>query len=469
VDNSAPVEKPRRKRRGWLIGVLSLVVLLGLGMVGVAVLKPDLLRPVSAAPSPSATPESTPAPVLAAATGSASSMISLQALIDPLVTNSVLGRSVRVSVVDLRTGTPIYERNPGNKVVPASNAKVVTAAAALATLGPAHRLTTRAVAGANPGEVVLIGAGDPTLAADDKGYYPGAGRLDDLADQVKKALRGTLPTKLIVDGSLFQGAVLGPEWDPDAPDEGYVAPITALMTDGGRVDHTKQKQQCGGLRCHDRHDDPEMAAGQAFARLLGVTDIAKGTAPAGATELGAVKSAPVIRLLEIVLGESDNTLAESLARHVAVAKSKPATFEGVAEALDAVLMELGLPAGQFDMADGSGYSRRNQLSATVLTGLLTKAVSDPRLADLFNALPVAGWSGSMGQRFGDADTTAGLGVVRAKSGTLSKVNSITGVVQTADGGLIGFSILAENVPTWQDPAQDALDRIVAKIASCGCS
>ena len=71
-----------------------------------------------------AAPESTPAPVLAAATGGTGSMGSLQALIDPLVANSVLGRSVRVSVVDLRTGTPIYERNPGQKVVPAMDAIV---------------------------------------------------------------------------------------------------------------------------------------------------------------------------------------------------------------------------------------------------------------------------------------------------------------------------------------------------------
>ncbi len=450
-----------------------MVMVLGLGVAGVVVLKPDLLRTsATAAPSPSAIPESTPAPVLTGATGGAgapTSMSNLKALIDPLLNNSVLGRSIRVSVVDLRTGTPIYERDAATLAVPASNAKVVTAAAVLATLGPAHRLTTRAVAGANPGEVVLIGGGDPTLTAGDKGYYTGAARLDDLAAQVKRALGAAPPTKLIVDGSLFQGALLGPEWDPKAPDEGYVAPITALMTDGGRVDHTKQKQQCTGLRCYDRFDDPEMAAAQAFAQLLGVTDVAKGTAPAGATELGAVKSAPAIRMLETVLGESDNTLAEALARQVAVAKGKPATFEGAADALDAVLTELGVPAGQFDMADGSGYSRRNQISPGALTTLLAKAATDPRMADLFNALPVAGWSGSMGQRFGDADSSAGQGVVRAKSGTLSKVNSITGVVQTTDGGLIGFSILAENVPTWQDPAQDALDRIVAKIAGCGCS
>lgn len=461
------MDKPR-KRRGLWITVFALVVLLGAGMVGVAVLKPGLLKTSTAAPSPSPVVEITPGPVLPPAPAGAASMSSLAGLLDPLLNNSILGRSVRVSVVDLRSGTPIYELNPDQRVVPASNAKIVTAAAVLATLGSAHRITTRVVAGANPGEVVLVGAGDATLAVDANGYYVGAGRLDDLADQVKKALGGTPPSKLIIDGSLYQGGLTGPNWDPNAPKEGYVAPITALMIDGGRVDFRKSKQQCDGVRCHDRHADPELAAGQAFAKLLGVTEVTKGVAPAGAAELGSVKSAPMIRQLETMLGDSDNTVAEALARQVAVAKGKPASFEGAAAALDEVLTELGLPTAEFDMADGSGYSRLNQLSPSVLTGLLAKAASDAKLADLVNALPVAGWSGSMDYRFAKADAAAGIGVVRAKSGTLTGINSISGVVQTADGGLAAFSVLAERVPLGQYAAQEALDRIVATIAACGC-
>ena len=106
----------------------------------------------------------------------------------------------------------------------------------------------------------------------------------------------------------------------------------------------------------------------------------------------------------------------------------------------------------------------------MLTGLLAKAAggTKPALMDLFNVLPVAGWSGSMDYRFAKPEASSGLGVVRAKSGTLRGVNSISGVVQTVDGALIAFAVLAENVPTWQYPAQDALDKIVARVASCGC-
>lgn len=449
----------------WIVTgcLLLLTVLAGGGLVW---LKPDLFRTTMVFPTASPSAEPTPGPVLAAApAGSGLSASTLRQRIEPLVVDSVLGKTVRVSVVDLRTGQVLYERDPDETVVPASNAKVVTAAAVLKTLGAAHRITTRAVAGPNPGEVVLIAAGDATLSVDENGYYVGAGRLDDLADQVKKSLAGTVPSKLIIDNSLYQGDLLGPQWDPRAPEEGYTAKITALMINGARVDPKDNDSP------FDRHPDPEAAAAQAFARLLGVTEIAHGTAPAGAAELGSVRSAPMIRQIETMLGESDNVLAESLARQVAVALGKPASFEGAAAALEAVLTDLGLPMGQFDMRDGSGYSRLNQLSPAVLTGLLLKAADSdhPALNNLFNLLPVAGWSGSMDYRFAKPEATAGLGVVRAKSGTLNGVNSITGVVQTSGGGLIGFAVLAENVPTWQHPAQDALDRIVATIASCGCA
>lgn len=442
----------------------ALVLVLGVSIGGIVVLRADLLTGAKPIPSPSATTDKLPGPVLAAAGTQPPSMSGLAAQLEPLLTGTVLGNSIRVSMVDLRTGKPIFERDQNVATTPASNAKLVTAAAVLATLGPAHRIVTKAVAGANPGEVVLVGSGDATLGVGPDAYYVGAARLDELAAQVKAKLGGTAPAKVIVDGSLYQGPVLGPAWDPAAPTEGYVSTITALMTDGGRANPKDHEPPA------DRYADPEMAAGQSFARLLGVTDVVKGKAAQGAATLGEVKSGPMIRQLEAMMGESDNVLAESLARQVAVAKGKPASFDGAAEALEQVLAELNLPRGQFDLADGSGYSKNNRLSPAVLTGLLSKAAGGgkPALMDLFNLMPVSGWSGSMDYRFAKPEASNALGVVRAKSGTLRGVNSISGVVQTADGALIAFAILAEDVPTWQYPAQDALDRIVAKVASCGC-
>ena len=101
--------------------------------------------------------------------------------------------------------------------MPASTTKLITAATVLAARGPAYRIATRVVAGSAPGEVVLVGGGDPTLAINATGSYPGAARLDLLAAQVKKALGGTAPTKVTVDTSLFPGPVYGPGWDRRHP------------------------------------------------------------------------------------------------------------------------------------------------------------------------------------------------------------------------------------------------------------
>ncbi|MFD0594978.1 D-alanyl-D-alanine carboxypeptidase/D-alanyl-D-alanine-endopeptidase [Catellatospora coxensis] len=487
---SGPKAKPRKRRKGVLVTVLTLVVALGAGLAGVAVLKPDLMSNLLDAPdwqSPSAAPPAEPAaaPVLAAMTDApVPDAAALKKLLDPLVISSPLGSSVSASVVDVTTGEVLYERAPTEMITPASNTKLVTAAAVLSTRGPDYRITTRVVAGANPGEVVLIGAGDATLGVTAKKFYEGAAQLDDLAAQVKKAMGDAPITKVITDGSLFTGPVASPDWPSDTLGEGTVSRITAVMINGTRS-NLKQR-----VMPFTWYSDPERAAGDAFAKLLGVTGSAKGKAPATTatgstapspqgsaaaagppapgTELGSVRSAPLLRQVEQMLTESDNTLAEALARQVALAKGQPASFAGAAAAMEQVVTELGLDATQADLLDGSGMSPKNKISPKVLTDLLVKAGggTDSHLSDFFNGLPVAGWSGTMSARF--AKSKAGFGVVRAKSGTLNGVNALGGVVQTADGRLLAFAVLADKVPVDRDTAQNALDKIAAAIAVCGC-
>ncbi|MEU7825283.1 D-alanyl-D-alanine carboxypeptidase/D-alanyl-D-alanine-endopeptidase [Catellatospora sp. NPDC049133] len=483
--------KPRKHRKGVLITVLTLVVALGAGLGGIAVFKPGLMSDLLASPdwqSPSAAPPAEPAvaPVLAAlADAPLPDAAALKKVLDPLVISSPLGSSVSASVVDVTTGEVLYERAPTEMITPASNTKLVTAAAVLITRGPDYRITTRVVAGPNPGEVVLIGAGDATLGVTAKKFYEGAAQLDDLAAQVKKAMGDTPITKVITDGSLYSGPNASPDWPSDTLGEGNVSRITAVMINGARTDIKDR------VMPFNRYNDPERAAGDAFAKLLGLTGSAKGKAPATTTatgstapspqasaaaagppapgaELGSVRSAPLLRQVEQMLTESDNTLAEALAHQVALAKGQPGSFAGAAAAIEQVVTELGLDATQSDLLDGSGMSPKNKISPKVLTGLLVKAAggTDSHLSDFFNGLPVAGWSGTMTLRF--AKSKSGFGVVRAKSGTLNGVNSLSGVVQTADGRLLAFAVLADNVPTDRETAQNALDKIAASIAVCGC-
>jgi D-alanyl-D-alanine carboxypeptidase/D-alanyl-D-alanine-endopeptidase (penicillin-binding protein 4) len=294
---------------------------------------------------------------------------------------------------------------------------------------------------------------------------------------------------VIIDGSLYSGPGLEPGWDADIPTGGYGAVITAFMTDGARVDPKDTS------RGPARSGKPAEAAGQDFAKLLGLPTSAvvegkapatSATAPAAATsasaspgpvspgaELGRIQSPPMIRLVEFMLRDSDNVVAEALARQVALAANKPASFAGAAAAVDEMVAALGLPAAESAVADGSGLSRSNRVTPALLTGLLALAANGtrPELADLFPGLPVAGWSGTLDDRFGrsgERSTKVGAGVVRAKTGTLSGVYAISGTVTSADGRLLVFAILANKVPIGQYPAQDELDRIVSTLARCGC-
>src|SRR4029079_14556178 len=109
-------------------------------------------------------------------------------------------------------GDVLYDREGSGSVVPASTAELFTAAAVLRARGPGYRIPTRALAVATPGEVLLIGGGAPTLAAGSPSSYPGAARLDKLAAQVKTALNGSTPSRVLVDSSLYVGSTLGPGW-----------------------------------------------------------------------------------------------------------------------------------------------------------------------------------------------------------------------------------------------------------------
>ncbi|MFV2099491.1 D-alanyl-D-alanine carboxypeptidase/D-alanyl-D-alanine-endopeptidase [Micromonospora sp. LOL_024] len=468
--------------------VLAAVLVFVLVAVGLVVVRPGpvgrWLGDGAAAPATTEPAEPTPVAVLAAADIGAPqpSGTGLRTVLDPLVGDAALGGRVNVAVADALTGESLFDRGGATGTVPASVTKLVTAVTVLTARGPGHRIPTRAVAGAQPGEVVIVGGGDPTLAADAKGFYPGAANLADLAEQVRTALGGTTPTKVTVDSSLYPGPVHGPGWDDDIPTGGFGGAITALMLDGAREDPR------AGRGWAERVPQPDLTAGRAFAELLGVPagSVRSGTAPPAATgaaqpstggtqpgaELGVVNSPPLIRLVDIMISESDNIVAEALARQVALARERPASFAGAAEAMTEVVSELALPASGLTLADGSGLSRKNLISPLLLTELLVLAAGPdrPELGGIFGGLPVGGWSGTLRDRYGATPgTVAGAGVVRAKTGTLTRVHAIAGVVTTAEGRLLTFAVLTDDVsPDGMEPARAALDRIAAALAGCGC-
>jgi D-alanyl-D-alanine carboxypeptidase/D-alanyl-D-alanine-endopeptidase (penicillin-binding protein 4) len=258
-----------------------------------------------------------------------------------------------------------------------------------------------------------------------------------------------------------------------ADSSGYVARVTALMTDGGRTNPKVVDPPS------NRSINPDLAAGQAFARLLGLSPAAVSTGkapPADAAsaspdgpgaQLGVVSSPPVLRILEEMLRTSDNTIAEVLARQVAIDAKQPASFAGAGAAVLTTLTDLGLPTTGVTIADGSGLSFDNRLTPQLLTGLLALAArpDQPALHGLVAGLPVAGYSGTLATRFRPTGTNPADGSLRAKTGTLPGVNALAGYVTTGGGRLLGFAVMADKVTVGILPAEVALDRIGTALAT----
>ena len=427
--------------------------------------------------APSATPSPSVAPVRPALLPALEESAPLPtpaglrpALEEALAHPAIAGR-LAVSLVDTETGTTVYERGAATPLLPASTAKIATAVAALTALPPEQRLTTRVMAGATPGEVVLVGGGDPTLAGPKApATYPAPARLTDLAARTRAALGTTAVTRVLVDESLYSGERLADGWKDSYVTEGAVAPVGPLSVDGGRVRPDRVR----------RHLDPAVAAGQAFAALLGASvEVVAGTAPPGATELASVVSPPVPLLVERMLARSDNDLAEALARHVAISQGQPASFAGAAAAVRDVLGpyldEVGVGRDAVALVDGSGLSRLNRLEPAALTRLLAAVAADDgsptaeRLTPVLAGLPVAGFTGTLSDRYREGDSLPAAGVVRAKTGTLNGVSALAGLVRTADGRLLAFDLTADGVPSGATrQAEAALDRLAAALAACGC-
>ena len=454
-------------------GLVALLAAGSLAAVGAVTLQdPDAQEP-AAAPSPTA-PVVRPA-LLAEVSAEAPlpTAAGLQPAIAAALADPAIGGRLAVSLVDPGTGQVVYERGADRSLIPASTAKIATAVAALTALPPDLRLTTRVLAGTTPGEVVLVGGGDPTLAGPDaEPGYPTAARLIDLADATRAASGATAVTRVLVDDTLYAGPRLGPGWTASYVAQGAVAPVGPLMVDNGRVRPDRLA----------RSADPALAAGQALAELLSPgrpVEVRRGVAAPDAAELGAVVSPPVPRLVEQMLARSDNDLAEALARHVALAQGQPASFAGAAQAVEQVLGpyldEVGVGRDAVALVDGSGLSRLNRLQPAALTRLLARVAADDgsdtaeRLAPVLTGLPVAGFTGTLDDRYRTGDALPAAGVVRAKTGTLNGVSALAGLVRTADGRLLAFDLTADGVPMGATlQAEAALDELAAALAACGC-
>ena len=405
------------------------------------------------------------------------------AALAPLLGPATLGSHVGAVVDDLSSGQVLLSRNPGSGFAPASTAKLAVAVAALSVLGPAATFTTRVVAGGAASSIVLVGGGDPTLAAGDPpaSDYPRPATLVSLAAQTARALRakGVRAVRLGYDTSLFTGPLLAPGWPGSYVTTGNVTPISSLEVDQGRLTASGAPQDANDPdNYRARTFTPAAEAAAAFAGFLGADGIrvrgavSQTASSHGAATIAAVSSPPLAEIVDWMLTQSNNVIAENLARQVATATGRTASFSGAAAAETAVLRGLGV-RGEIRLVDGSGLSPQDRIAPDVLVQLIRLAASAgrPGLRAVITSLPVAGFSGTLapgGSVFPDVGQ-AGLGVVRAKTGNLSTVVSLAGIAQARDGQLFAFAFMADRLSsTGLDTGASGLTRLATALAACGC-
>lgn len=496
-------------RRSWPL-VLLAALLVALAVPAALLVAPGFLGPEAPAPAPPAPGwQQVPATLsarqgLAALSSSADvpAQPAVTAQLDPLL-KADGGGTFTGMVQDALTGQVLFDRGGSEGRVPASNMKLLTAVAALRSLGPEHRFSTTVVAGPVPGQVVLVGGGDVLLGPGGSNPERAMGHagLATLAAGTVEALKAEGASgelKVLVDDSLFSGPALNPAWESGDVAAGEVAPLFPLALNSARYDPA--------VTTGPRPQDSAMAAAEEFAARLRTAGAAAGLTvatgversprPAGAGTSAArtpaartsetaapegggpgqprvlahVQSATVSDQVDVMLQDSDNYLAEALGRLTALADGLPGSNDGATAAVRGQLAAAGLATDGMKLADVCGLAMDNRVSARQFSEVVRAITSgsDTRLRAALDGFPVAGVTGTLGTRYAGDATAGGAGLVRAKTGTLNTVLALSGYVVDADGRLLVFSFIGNGLTPGAAGNKEALDRAATALAGCGC-
>ena len=424
-----------------------------------------------------------------------------------------------VKVTRLRDGKVLFEKGADQGLQPASTLKLMTAAAALRTLGPEFTFKTRFVAaapvqnGVLNGDLYVKGGGAPDLIAE-RWWY--AAR--SLARAGLREVRGSL----VADESYFDSERRPPGWPAPDVDRAYNAPVgplsfnfnvvsvevrpgetvgspplahlsplaagldlvNAATTSASRSDLRVQVRRQRGheqlilrgslrrgsppLTMHRSVEDPPGYALGALRELLSREGVVvtgesrRGVAPAGARVLYTLDSQPLSQILFMMNKMSNNMMAESILKTMGAEDSGPpgTTAAGV-RVVRRFLDEIGVDTGGLRLADGCGLSDQNHVPASAMVALLGEM---PRRfsvwPEFLASLPIAGVDGTLDERMRNAGRR-----VRAKTGRIAGAVTLAGYAINEDGDLLAFAVLANRVRCGFPRVVEQVDRLALTLAA----
>lgn len=363
------------------------------------------------------------------------------------------GGVASVVIADAGTGELLYQHLPSTRLMPASNTKLATSAAAMEILGPEYRFTTDVLATGRRhgsvlrGDLYLRGTGDPTLLARD---------YDELAARVAAAGITRVDGRLLADDTRFDDVRLGRSWAADDESSYYSAQISALSVapdtdyDTGTVIVTVAPgEEAGDEPVVSVTPDTDYVDIDVRARTVAAggandltverehgtnTVVVSGTTPVGgagakewatvweptgyaaavfrdalaehgvrvsgltrlgrqtpgtAVGLASHRSMPLRELLVPFMKLSNNMHAEILTKAMGYEASRHGSWGAGLAAISGYLKGVGVDAGKVRQVDGSGLSRMDNFPAGQLVELLLAVRAEPWYADWYRSLPVA--------------------------------------------------------------------------------
>jgi serine-type D-Ala-D-Ala carboxypeptidase/endopeptidase (penicillin-binding protein 4) len=365
-----------------------------------------------------------------------------------------------LDVVDLATGKTVAVRNGYLPMMPASTFKILTAVVALRHMPASTRFATEVVELPttsklpNVTRVAIVGGGDSLLASAD---------LTRLMPAIvaKVEADGNDTVQINIDDSLFAAPTPAVGWLPKYT-LGEISPVRALERDERRQWDTSDE------------------VGRWFTtqiRTLGIKALYGGRtiAPVDAATVTKYAGHTLSQNVRNMLLNSDNDIAEHLARLATIAAGKKPTWQGWQQVAFAELRELHINTSGLRIYDGSGLSRSARLTPAALVALIRMAMQPSKYSSLRSLLvdapgdfPLAGSTGTLKTRFTSKSAKCARGKVRAKTGFLTGVGSLAGVATGVDGRVRVFSFILNNQSpkTTSIDVRNALDDMAATTVGC---
>ncbi len=328
-------------------------------------------------------------------------------------------------LVDAQSGEVIYEKNANSPRKPASTLKIFSAAATLKYIDPKEVFRTSVSLGIKPKTLVIQGSYDPWISYV---HY-------EAVKMHRTSLTRLAFNSLSAAKKANKGSARGLTIEYSELNTRDVANFKVFFKKRGYI--PKFKRVSSSVAFQD-----------------------------AGTEIVASNSPPVSEILQYTMLWSDNVLADRLARLAAKRAGNAFSEEGVAITFAQVLLDVGIDPSRMVVADGSGLSRENRVSAKTMAELLFKLRKDPQYELLYTSLPVGGVSGTLRSRF--LTTAPGaVGLVHAKTGTLNGTVSLAGYIESGEHEYI-FVTVADKIGRSSRAANKAralMDRILGRIAS----